>query len=106
MARKYAWQKALDRFVRVLQGSPAVSNVPEVLESPLPAEEAFAILAELFQQSDIGVYGLHFPPFIMGNASTLPSGTQRTGLEGVLYSQNGNLMWLGSSGTINTVAGS
>lgn len=105
MPRKYAWQKALDRAVRAMRGSPATSNIPEELASPVSWEESFATFAELMQQSDLTI-GLHWPPFILGSASSIPSGTPRTGLEGVLYNLNGSLMWLGSSGTISTVAGS
>lgn len=105
MARKYAWQKALDRAIRAMRGSPAGSNVPEELTSPVSWEESFSVYAELMQQSDTTI-GLHWPPFIMGDAVTIPSGTPRTGLEGVLFSEDGSLKWLGASGTITTVAGS
>ena len=41
----------------------------------------------------------------MKPTATRPSGTL-TNLGGVLFAENGNLMWLGSSGTVTTVAGS
>ena len=41
----------------------------------------------------------------MKPTATRPSGTL-TNLGGVLFAENGNLMWLGSSGTVSTVAGS
>ena len=41
----------------------------------------------------------------IGPASSRPTGTL-THLGGVLFAENGNLMWLGASGTVSTVAGS
>jgi len=104
MARRiYSWQHAVNRLYRKLRGDTIDPDESELDGELLGANESWSGIAELFQQS--GNENLHFPPFVLPNATTIPSGSLQ-GLAGVLYCQNGALMWLGASGTISTVAGS
>jgi hypothetical protein len=101
--RKYPWEKAIQRLYRKLRGDTIDPDVSELDGEFLGFNESWSGITELFQQS--GDENLHFPPFVLPNATTIPSGSLKA-LAGVLYCQNGSLMWLGASGTISTVAGS
>ena len=101
--RQYDWQKAISRIYRKLRGDYIDFDISELDGEMFSANESFSGIAELFQQSSDE--NLHYPPFVFINASTIPSGSLQA-LYGVLYNQNGSLMWLGASGTISTVAGS
>jgi len=103
MARDYSWQRSIQRLYRKLRGDTIDPDASELDGDLIGANESLAGIAELFQQS--GTEGLHFPAFVLPNSSSIPSGSLQS-LAGVLYNQNGSLMWLGASGTISTVAGS
>lgn len=69
----------------ILSVNQAVSDFVELLGGSLPNES----------------FSFPFYPVIAA-----PTGTVKPNLGGILYAQDGNLMWIGSSGTISTVAGS
>ena len=101
--QRYAWQESLNRILRSLRGEIPNSDQPGTLDGEfLSSNEVFSDLAELFQDS-LPNESLSIP---FGDVNVAPTGTSTPILGGWLYAQDGALMWVGSSGTITTIAGS
>lgn len=100
--RKYSEDEAWNRIFRTFRGEIPATDVPSTLPDEILSRDwAISSLAELVADSLSG-YALVVP---MGNVTSAPTGTTPT-LGGWLYAQNGSLKWIGSSGTISTIAGS
>jgi len=105
MAKRYAFEEALERIYRRLKGT-SDSAQPEVLQGNLSsADESLAGIAELLQGSSPDKLSLFVPLYVRPQTSA-PTGTALGYLGGVLYAEGGSLKWFGSSGTISTIAGS
>lgn len=105
MAKRYAFEEALERIYRRLKGT-SDSAQPEVLQGNLlSSDESLAGIAEVLQGSSSDNLNLFVPLYLRPQTSA-PTGTALGYLGGVLYAEGGALKWYGSSGTITTLAGS